>query len=97
MGDPSNSKPESLTRDKEVQAATEWWLSEKVQEELLKRYRESKRPQSGGCLMPLTYAEYSGNPLMPVTNNAAQKVDEWEEVELTADSGACDNVMPLDM
>ena len=46
--------------------------------------------------MPLTYANYSGNPLMPVTTGNTYG-PEWMEVELTADSGACDTVMPLSM
>ena len=38
-------------------------------------------------LSPMTYA---ASPLMPVS----PQQEEWTEVEITADSGACDNVMP---
>ena len=59
-------------------------------QEELRRMWESSKPKAS--LSPLEYAKTNAASLSPMTPQ-----QEWYEVELTADTGACDTVIPKDM
>ena len=93
MGTPSLSKPMEKTWAEAVRANLgDYLLSEEGQKMLLAEIEKKKKPPvtGGNHLSPLIPA--STNALMPITNE-----EEWEEIELCADTGACDNVMPKEM
>ena len=70
----------------------EYWLSEDGQDELLRRIEErSKRPET------LAVLDYNADTKAMLSSAASSGEDAWIEVELTADTGACDTVMPLSM
>ena len=69
---------------------SEYWTSDEGQAELMKRINDqSERPQSSP-LCPLDWTESTKAML----SSAGTVEDEWVEVELCADTGACDTVMP---
>ena len=73
---------------------TEYWLSDEGQSELLRRIDvRAKKPDSG-----LSVFDYSFDTKAMLSSAATSSDDDgWIEVELTADTGACDTVMPRAM
>ena len=69
-------------------------MSDEWQSELLRRIGiRAKKPDSG-----LSVFDYSSNTKAMLSSAAsANDGDDWIEVELTADTGACDTVMPRAM
>ena len=85
----------------------DYWTTDDGQAELLRRIQaESKpppatsRPQgratgiATSCLSPLDYTEASKALIEKGSLSPCAPADEWVEIELTADSGACDTVIP---
>ena len=72
----------------------EYWLSDKGQKELLRRIDiRAKKPDSG-----LNIFDYAADTKAMLSSAAtASGDDDWIEIELTADTGACDTVMPRGM
>ena len=73
-----------------------YWMSDEGQSELLRRY-DLRRPPTG-LLAPMDYTAES--KAMLLTAGAAGIKgggDEWIEIEFTADTGACDTVIPKTM
>ena len=81
----------------------DFWLTDEGQAELLRKYEANERPPSSpgvygsflGCsgsfdLCTFDYTEASKAML----SAASASEEEWIEVELTADTGACDTVIP---
>ena len=66
----------------------DFWLTEEGQQLLAKKFEERPRNHIG----ILDYNKESKASLCPVSGS-----EEWYEVELTADTGACDTVIPKDM
>ena len=70
------------------------WMSNEGQAALLRMQSQNKGPSGyrpvGSAPMGLSPLNYAPGCLMPMTQN-----DGWHEIEMTADSGACDTVMPL--
>ena len=104
MGCPSKSKPKAVDTatigpvlDKKM--GSDYWLTEAGQKEIMRMSDKQWRPPVGYVPKPATGKAYfsglspfiyAASPLMPVSPTH----EEWTEIELTADSGACDNVMP---
>ena len=76
---------------------TNYWLTDEGQTELLRRIEANSMPPSSPStsLCPLDYTNESKAVLCPL--GPGQGTDEWIEVELTADTGACDTVVPRTM
>ena len=72
----------------------EYWLSDEGQKELLRRIDiRAKKPVSG-----LNMFDYTADTKAMLSSAAtASGDDDWIEIELTADTGACDTVMPRAM
>ena len=71
---------------------TEYWLSDDGQDELVRRIEErSKKPET------LAMLDYNADTKAMLSSASTSDVEEWIEVELTADTGACDTVMPRSM
>jgi hypothetical protein len=82
-----------IARKIEENIQNDYWLTPKGQEELQKMSEErSKKPGNG--LSIFDYTTSSKASLCPMS---APSPEDWYEVELTADTGACDTVMPKDM
>jgi hypothetical protein len=77
-----------------TQRSEDYWTSEDGQNDLLKRISDrDERPPSY-----LSVFDYSdGTKAMLCSTGPSGKAEEWIEVELTADTGACDTVMPRAM
>ena len=68
---------------------TEYWLSDDGQDELLRRIDErSRKPDT------LAVLDYNADTKAMLSSAGTSGAEEWIEVELTADTGACDTVMP---
>ena len=75
------------------QQKSDYWLSDKGQSELLRRIDiRSRKPES--CLNVMDYTHDTKAMLSSAEGTGET---EWVEVELTADTGACDTVMPRAM
>ena len=72
----------------------EYWLSDEGQKELLRRIDiRAKNPDFG-----LNMFDYTADTKAMLSSAAtASGDDDWIEIELTADTGACDTVMPRAM
>ena len=71
---------------------TEYWLSDDGQDELVRRIEErSKKPET------LAMLDYNADTKAMLSSAGTSGAEEWIEVELTADTGACDTVMPRSM
>ena len=71
----------------------EYWLSDEGQSELLRRIdMRAKKPDSG-----LSMFDYTSDTKAISSAATASDGDDWIEVELTADTGARDTVMPRAM
>ena len=88
-----------------------YWVSARGQAELKKKVEERAKPPephmgrwrktgvmtattaAGGSLSPLDYTEATKQHLSPM----GPASEEWFESKLTADSGACDTVIPKNM
>ena len=86
---------------------TDYWTSDDVQAELLRIIQLESKPKSDTAsrswgrtgtsaagLSPLDYTQASKAMLKKGSLSAVGQEEEWIEVELTADSGACDTVIP---
>ena len=89
----------------EQQRDLDFWLTEAGQELLKEKIKETEKPPGEdskskwstntgitGSLCPLDYTAESKACLSPLG-----EAEEWIEIELTADSGACDTVIPKTM
>ena len=100
---------DSLKRTAEMLRAkqrADYWMTEPGQAELLKKVEERSRhpaehPNGGLSLFPMDYTEDTKRMMESKASlsSATQQWDsgEWVEVELCADTGACDTVMPRKM
>ena len=90
----------------QLETGTDFWTSDESQSELLRRIQaDSKHPPtaprrwgSSFCtgtpgLSPLDYTQASKDPIQKGSLGAVGSDEEWVEMELTADSGACDTVI----
>ena len=84
-----------IKADKEK--ANDFWLTEEGQTQLKVLEAQRKNPQSLNVFeySAATKAAMSGQSLSVVTGPPGE--DEWIEIELTADTGACDTVIPKSM
>ena len=86
----SHLLPEAYRTEKVPSDAYAYWTTDEGQKELLKRHEDrcAQHRFSDNGLSPMTYA----NPdcLLQVTSLH----DGWIEMELIADTGACDTVVP---
>ena len=81
-------------------SGTDYWTSEEGQSELLRMiHAESKRPSAAprqwrrSSLSPLDYTDASNAMMEEGSLSAFGADDEWVEIDLTADSGACDTAI----
>ena len=72
--------------------SNDWWLSEEGQKKLHEIDKE-RNPTHKGGLNIFDYPTASKASLCPMTAPS----EEWFEVELTADTGACDTAIPKAM
>ena len=73
---------------------TDYWMSEAGQQELLQKIdKRNQRPSDNG-LSPLDYSEGTKKAMLSSAGVAGHDGGEWIQVELCADTGACDTVMP---
>jgi len=85
----------------------DYWTSDEGQAELLRRIQHESGPTSptasrswgrtgtsAAGLSPLDYTQASKAMIEKGSLSAVGNEEEWIEVELTADSGACDTVIP---
>ena len=84
----------------------DFWTTDEGQAELLRRiHAESSPPTATSAwgrsnrldsptLSPLNYTQQSMDKMDKASLSPCSPADEWIEVELTADSGACDTVIP---
>ena len=104
----SSTNADILSALKEVAAALDqrakrnYWLTDAGQAELLRRYESTSKPPtdgtSGNGLCMFDYTPDSKSMLSSASAAEHRGYDdEWVEVELTADTGACDTVMPRKM
>ena len=86
---------------------TDYWTSDEGQAELLRMIQLESKPKSTTAshpwgrtgtsttgLSPLDYTQASKAMLKKGSLSAVGQEEEWVEIELTADSGACDTVIP---
>ena len=110
-GKPPNSKPAEEAKATSVcgngngpdkSMGSDYWLTEAGQDEIISMSESQWRPpviyqkvtpKKGAFYHGISLTTYAANPLMPVSSTQ----EEWTEIELTADSGACDNVMPKNL
>jgi hypothetical protein len=87
-------KPSNQEKDKFIQMKEDYWTSEDGQNDLLKRISDrDEHPPSY-----LSVFDYSdGTKAMLCSTGPSGEAEEWIEIELTADTGACDTVMPRAM
>ena len=85
----------------------DYWITDDGQSELLRRIQADSKPPSSAPhswgrstgvgssgLSPLSYTKESEAMIGKSSLSPVSPADEWIEVELTADSGACDTVIP---
>ena len=72
----------------------EHWMSEAGQEELVQMLEERSKKPSGNSLSPLDFTEATKHAMLSSAGAVGNDDEEWIEVELCADTGACDTVMP---
>jgi hypothetical protein len=85
----------------------DYWITDDGQSELLRRIHADSKPPSSAPhswgrstgvgssgLSPLSYTKESEAMIGKSSLSPVSPADEWIEVELTADSGACDTVIP---
>jgi hypothetical protein len=90
----------------------DYWLTDEGQSDILRRIHERSRPPASTSaygtstsigsaitptLSPLDYTQASKAMLEKKSLSAVNGEEEWVEIELTADSGACDTVIPRAM
>ena len=76
-----------------MQDKTEYWLSDEGQSEFRRIDIRAKKPDSGLSM----FDDTSDTKAMHSSTATASDGDDWIEVELAADTGACDTVMPRAM
>ena len=80
----------------ELETKNKFWTTEAGQAELLRRFDASSEPPApnlkAGQLFVFDYSEESKAMLSSAGD--ANAGEEWFEIELTADTGACDTVIP---
>jgi hypothetical protein len=84
----------------EIEHRNKYWMTDEGQQELLRMYETARPPTSSkyrAGLCPLDYTSASKAMLNAATATGGGVDDEWVEVELTADTGACDTVIPKDL
>ena len=77
-----------------------YWMTDAGQEELLRKYEATPKPsssQGSNGLFVFDYTAQSKSMLSAATPSGGEEAEEWIEVEMTADTGACDTVIPKDM
>ena len=82
----------AITKMMESAKSNDWWLSEEGQKRLQDMDKERSATHQGS-LNIFDYSTASKASLCPMTSPS----EEWFEVELTADTGACDTVIPKAM
>jgi hypothetical protein len=82
-----------IAKRMEADMAHDYWISQEGQEELRKMAEEREGKATAGINI-FDYSAASKASLCPVSTPSP---DDWYEVELTADTGACDTVMPKNM
>ena len=78
----------------------EYWMTEEGQDELMKKIELNSKPPTGhlsGGLSVFDYTDASKAMLCSAGAGSAGDDGEWIEIEMTADTGACDTVMPRSM
>ena len=70
----------------------DYWTTDAGQAELLRMIDVRSKPPSAGSLFIFDYTTESKSMLSSA--GAASGGEEWFEIEMTADTGACDTVMP---
>jgi hypothetical protein len=85
----------------EMEHRNKYWTTDAGQEKLLRRYEAASKPSSASqrCngMFIFDYTAQSKSMLSAATPSGGEDRDEWVEVEMTADTGACDTVIPKDM
>ena len=85
----------------EIEHRNNYWTTDAGQEELLRRYEATSKPPPAGQyssgLSVFDYTPESKMMLSATTASGSEVEGEWIEVELTADTGACDTVIPKAM
>jgi hypothetical protein len=84
-----------IAKKLEADIAHDHWLSEEGQKELKKISEENEKSKRG--LNIFDYTTSSKASLCPMSAPSQDPSNDWYEVELTADTGACDTVMPKAM
>jgi hypothetical protein len=74
---------------------SDYWLTDAGQTELLRRIDKRSKPPSAGGLCVFDYTQES-KAMLSAAGPVSQG-EEWFELEMTADTGACDTVMPKKM
>ena len=77
-----------------VQNQDEYWMSDDGQTELLRRI-DVRNEKPASYLSMFDYSD--GTKAMLCSTGPSGEAEEWIEVEVTADAGACDTVMPRAM
>ena len=77
-----------------TQIEDDYWTSDDGQNELLRRI-EARNTKPASYLSMFDYTD--GTKAMLCSTGPSGETEEWIEVELTADTGACDTVMPRAM
>ena len=83
---------------------SDYWITDEGQADLMRRIQASSKPpssiarstsiESATTLSPLDYTPQSKAMMERASLNVLDGEQEWIEIELTADSGACDTVIP---
>jgi hypothetical protein len=83
------------------QSKIDYWLTDAGQAELLRRYETTAKPPSsdraaGSLSNGLCVFDYTAESkaMLSAASPAGDQYSDWIEVELTADTGACDTVIP---
>ena len=78
----------------------DYWMTDAGQAELLRKYESTAKPPSstgtGNGLCMFDYTQES-KAMLSSAGASVEGEDDWIEVELTADTGACDTVIPRKM
>ena len=86
---------QNLAKIEAQQKRSDYWTSDEGQSELLRMIDERSKPPGKGSLSALDYTQESKAMLSAAS--PANQEEEWYELEMTADTGACDTVMPKEM
>ena len=85
----------------EMEHRNKYWMTDAGQEELLRKYEAASKPSSASqrcnAMFVVDYTAQSKSMLSAATPSGGEEVEEWIEVEMTADTGACDTVIRKDM